>query len=83
MIYEVIIVGSGPSGVAAALGFAENGIIPLILDVGYEAPDVTPPDDNFYDYRKAHDSFNIMIGENHEVLKHVISRKTASPKVSS
>lgn len=83
MIYEVIIVGSGPSGVASALGFAENGIVPLILDVGYEAPNVQPPDINFYDYRKTHNSFNVMIGENHEVLKHVINKRTASPKISS
>lgn len=83
MTYEIIIVGSGPSGVAAALGFAENGIVPLILDVGHEALNVEPPDINFYDYRKTHDSFNIMIGENHEVLKHVLNKKTASPKISS
>jgi choline dehydrogenase-like flavoprotein len=83
MTYEIVIVGSGPSGVAAALGFAENGIVPLILDVGYEAPDVKPPDMNFYDYRKANDAFDVMIGRNHEVLNHVIEKKTASPKVSS
>ena len=83
MTYEVIIVGSGPSGVAAALGFAENGIVPLILDVGHEAPRVSPPGINFYDYRKTNDSFNIMIGEKFEVLKHVIHKKTASPKISS
>jgi len=38
---------------------------------------------NFYDYRKTHESFDIMIGKDHEVLEHVINKKTASPKVSS
>jgi choline dehydrogenase-like flavoprotein len=83
MTYEVIIVGSGPSGVAAALGFAENGIVPLILDVGHEAPEVKPPNMNFYDYRKTNDVFDVMIGRGYELLKHVIEKKTASPKVSS
>jgi choline dehydrogenase-like flavoprotein len=83
MTYDIIIVGSGPSGVASALGFAGNGIVPLILDVGHEAPNVDPPGINFYDYRKTHDSFNVMVGEKHEVLEHVIKKKTASPKVSS
>ena len=80
MNYEIIIVGSGPSGVAAALGFAENGIVPLILDVGHEAPDVKPPDMNFYDFRKTNDAFDIMIGRDYEVLNHVIDKKTASPQ---
>lgn len=83
MIYDVIIVGSGPSGVAAALGFAENDIVPIMLDVGHETPNVEPPDINFYDYRKTHDSFNIMIGEKYEALEHVLNKKTSSPKVSS
>ncbi len=83
MIHEVIIVGSGPSGVASALGFAENGIVPFVLDVGHEAPDVTPPDMNFYDYRKINDAFEIMIGKDYEVINHLIDKKTSSPKVSS
>jgi choline dehydrogenase-like flavoprotein len=83
MMYDIIIVGSGPSGVAAALGVAENGIVPLILDVGHEAPDVKPPDINFYDYRKTNDVFDVMVGRGSEVLNHVIEKKTSSPKVSS
>lgn len=83
MTYDIVIVGSGPSGVASALGCAENGIVPLILDVGNEAPNVEPPNTNFYNYRKTHDSFNVMIGEKHEALNHVVNKKTASPKVAS
>lgn len=83
MTSDIIIVGSGPSGVAAALGLADNGIVPHMLDVGNEAPAVEPPNVNFYDYRKTHDSFDIMIGSEHEVINHVMDKKTASPKVSS
>ena len=83
MVHEVIIVGTGPSGAAAALGFAEHGIIPLILDVGKEPSDVKPVDDNIYSYRKTHDAFEVMIGRNYEMLDHVINKKSPSPKISS
>lgn len=83
MIHEVIIVGTGPSGAASALGFAEHGIVPLILDVGKEPSDVTSPDENMYSYRKTHDAFELMIGRNYEMLDHVINKKSPSPKISS
>jgi choline dehydrogenase-like flavoprotein len=83
MIHKVIIVGTGPSGVAAALGFAENGIQPMILDVGKEAHDAAPVDENFYDYRKKNDALDVMIGKNYETLSHVINKRTPSPKISS
>jgi len=83
MIHEVIIIGSGPSGVASAFGFAENGIVPLILDVGYEARVISPIQSNFYDYRKEHNVLDIMVGEKYEGLQNVINKRTPSPKVSS
>ena len=83
MIHEVIIVGSGPTGVASALGFAENGIVPLMLDVGHEPRHMEPPEGSFYAYKKRRDTFNLMIGENYEGLQNVIEKKTPSPKVSS
>ncbi|MBI4698627.1 MAG: hypothetical protein HY758_06895 [Nitrospirae bacterium] len=83
MIYDVIITGSGPTGVASALSFTENGIIPLILDVGYEARNNDPLNCNFYEYRKSHDSFNLMIGENYEGLNNIIKQNTFSPKLLS
>lgn len=83
MIHKVIIVGTGPSGTAAALGFAENGIVPLILDVGKEPHNIHPLINNFYEYRKMHDTFDVMIGSKYEMLNHVITKRTPSPKVSS
>jgi len=83
MIHEVIIVGSGPTGVASALGFAENGIIPLILDVGYEPESTETLNSNFYEYRRSHDSFKLMIGENYEGLYNLVHKKTIFPKLIS
>ena len=83
MIYDVIIVGSGPTGVASALGFTENGITPLVLDVGHEPQNDKSLNCNFYDYRKSHDSFNLMVGENYEGLNNVINKDTFSPKLLS
>lgn len=83
MIHKVIIIGTGPSGVAAAFGFAEQGLQPLILDVGKEAQDVTPLNENIYDYRRKNDAFSIMIGKNYEMLDHVINKRSPSPKISS
>ena len=83
MIYDVIIVGTGPSGVAAAIGCAEHGVMPLILDVGKEMPNVTPVNENFYNYRKRNDAFELMIGKGYETLDHVIHKRLPSPKISS
>ena len=83
MIYDVIIVGTGPSGVAAAIGCAEHGVMPLILDVGKEMPNVTPVNENFYNYRKRNDAFELMIGKGYETLDHVIHKRSPSPKISS
>lgn len=83
MINEVIIIGTGPSGVAAAMGFAENSIAPLILDVGNEAPESKIPDQNFYDFRKSEDAFPLMIGNNYEGLRNVINEKAVFPKLIS
>lgn len=83
MIYDVIIVGTGPSGVASAIGFAEHGITPLILDVGKEMPNVRPANENFYDFRRSNDAFDVMIGRKYETLDHVIHKRSPSPKISS
>src|SRR4030066_142078 len=83
MIYDIIIVGSGVTGVAAAMGFEENGIVPAILDVGHLPQNDTSLSQNFYDYRKYHDSFNIMIGESYEGISNLLNRKTLPPKLTS
>ncbi len=62
-IKPVIIVGSGPGGVAAALGCARCGVIPTIVDAGI-TPSWTPPkiDENFYDFAEKHPTFELLIG---------------------
>lgn len=61
---EALIVGSGPSGVAAALEFVAQGIRPLIVDVGVRPPDPELTlETNLYDHRAEHDCFDMMIGE--------------------
>jgi choline dehydrogenase-like flavoprotein len=67
-MYDVLIVGSGVSGVAAALRFADRGLIPCLVDVGLEPPCEDIIQENLYSYRKNHDSFALMIGENFEGL---------------
>jgi len=67
-MHDVLIVGSGVSGVAAALRFADKGIKPCLVDVGLEPPEEAPIQENFYSYRKSCDSFTLMIGENYEGL---------------
>lgn len=83
MNHDIIIVGSGPTGVAAALGFADNKIVPLVLDVGYDPHSHPPLKEGFYDYRKSNDSFDIMIGKDYEGLHNLIHEKKIFPKLIS
>lgn len=63
-MYDVVIIGSGPAGVAAALGFAENGIRPCLLDVGISKnPEASEIKENLYEYRRKQDCFHLTIGE--------------------
>ena len=38
MTEEVVIVGSGAAGIAAALAFVDRGVYPTIIDAGGEPP---------------------------------------------
>jgi choline dehydrogenase-like flavoprotein len=67
-MYDVIIVGSGAAGTAAALQFAHRGIQTCILDVGIESSESPELRENFYSYREKNDSFPLMIGEKFEGL---------------
>lgn len=67
-IHDVIIVGSGPAGVAAALACAAHGIVPTMVDVG-NVPDRSSSisesasiDENFYDYADGHDVSEFLLG---------------------
>lgn len=80
---SVVVVGSGPSGVSAALGFLQNGIRPVVVDVGFEAQHLPRLSQNFYEYRKADDAFHLMVGEKYEGLQNILSGTSLSPKLTS
>lgn len=78
-MYDVVIVGSGLSGVAAALGFIKKGIKPCIIDVGSK-PGMEPPiTENFYEYRRTTDSYSLMLGEHLEGLNNIIHKDNPLP----
>lgn len=66
---DLVIVGSGPAGTAAALGCAAAGIRPLMLDVGVRRPEDiprldAPPEKD----RHRRDRFFMTIGKDYEGL---------------
>jgi len=66
---DVIIVGSGPSGVAAALACARKNVVPTMLDIGTERSSNMPSiDSNFYDYAEHHNVSDVVIGKHFEGL---------------
>jgi len=69
---DVIIVGSGPSGVAAALACAHENVVPTMLDIGAERSSNLPSiDSNFYDYAEHHNVSELVIGRHFEGLYNV------------
>jgi choline dehydrogenase-like flavoprotein len=73
MSFEVIIVGSGPAGVSAALELRDRNL--LILDVGFRAP-ALPHElkQNLYDLKKStEDLSTVLLGEKFESLNNVVS----------
>jgi choline dehydrogenase-like flavoprotein len=80
---DVIIVGSGAAGVAAALEFADRGITPLVLDVGHK-PGASPSiDENFYDHRQRNDVFDVTIGDGFCGLSNMLTRHTMPVKLTT
>lgn len=83
-MHEVIIVGSGPAGVAAALEFSNKGIKPLILDVGNAKKNNSPRvEGNLYAYRKQHDCFKLLIGEKFQRLSNLGNEKPVPLKLTA
>jgi choline dehydrogenase-like flavoprotein len=71
--YDVIVVGSGPGATFAAYGLRGKRV--LVLDVGNDAPQVTPLCGNIYDLRRTrHDLFSPLIGDEFESLHNLHSR---------
>lgn len=80
---DVIIVGSGAAGVAAALALARLGIRPVMLDVGHTGDKAAAVDGNLYDYRKAHDTFDLFIGADFSGVADVLKDEVGVAKLNA
>jgi choline dehydrogenase-like flavoprotein len=81
---EIIIVGSGAAGTAAALELAGRGIRPLMLDVGHgETSSLPPVTENLYDYRRHHDSFDLLIGADFRGVADVLTDRVGIAKLNA
>lgn len=82
MSFDVIIVGSGPAGVSAALELCDSNV--LVLDVGVRAPTLPYElNENLYDLKKSTRDFSqVMLGEKFESLHNVVSAYL-SPKLKA
>ncbi|MFQ6037925.1 MAG: hypothetical protein ACE5LV_04835 [Candidatus Aminicenantales bacterium] len=76
---DILIIGSGISGVSAALRFADKGIRIAMLDVGLEPRREQAVDQNFYDYCEKNDGFSLMIGLKFEGLRNLDPMRRAIP----
>lgn len=81
---EILIVGSGASGTAAALALVEMGLRPVILDVG-NTPDgaIARVGENLYDYRTHSDSFALQIGDHYSGVRDVVEGTTNIAKLNA
>ncbi len=83
-MHDVILVGSGASGVAAALELSGRGIRPLILDVGHRKHERIPRvEENLYDHRRRHDTFPLLVGEGLEGLSNVLTDRVLPVKLTT
>ena len=83
-MHDVIIVGTGPAGVAAALGLSDRGVKPLILDVGHSKLPRSPLiQENFLEYRKQHDCFDLLIGKDFHGLVNLGAKKLLPLKLTA
>jgi choline dehydrogenase-like flavoprotein len=83
-MHEVVIVGSGAAGVAAAYQFSERGLKPLILDVGFTRPAEPPAArENLYDFRRRQDSFGLLVGENYQNLYNLLNGEDIPVKLTA
>ena len=76
--FDVIIVGSGPAGISAAIPLAESGLRVLMVDGGGHAS-IAPPTKPFLDSRTEDvDQWKWMIGEDYHALRNI---GAVSPKL--
>ncbi len=74
---DIVIVGSGPAGVSAAIPLVEAGCRVVMIDAGIE-PNQTPPRERFYDIRvQDQEQWKLLVGEQFQALRPDVP---ASPK---
>ncbi len=83
-MHDVIVVGSGAAGVAAALELAERGRKPLILDVGHRKVERIPRvEENLYLHRRRHDTYRLLIGDELEGLSNLLTDRHVPVKLTT
>jgi choline dehydrogenase-like flavoprotein len=82
-LHDVIIVGSGPAGAAAALRLQSKDVI--MLDVGVDAPSVPEKfDGNLFQIRNAEDNiFDLLIGSEFQGLENLYRRPKTNLKLKA
>ncbi len=81
---EIIIIGSGAAGTAAALRLARLGIRPILLDVGITPPPHGPrAEGNLYEWRQRHDSFDLQVGADFRGVSDVLTGETGVAKLNA
>jgi choline dehydrogenase-like flavoprotein len=82
--HDVVVVGSGAAGVAAALELAGRGIRPLVLDVGYRKEERVPRvEENLYRYRKRHDTYRLLVGDELQGLSNLLTDRHVPVKLTT
>lgn len=78
---DILIVGSGPAGVAAALGvLKKNPQLKIkIVDGGQEPKSQSPIGANLYDYCESQDAFELLVGERFEGLQALLKSSDYFP----
>lgn len=66
---EIIIIGSGPSGVASALELSNTNVKPLMLDVGYESSAEIENPENLYNLKQKKQTTDFLIGKELDYFK--------------
>ncbi|MCZ6766934.1 MAG: hypothetical protein O7D32_08375 [bacterium] len=82
-MHNVIVVGSGAAGVAAALELSQCRIRPLVLDVGEPAHPPGDVHDNFYDYKRGHDTYEMTIGRDLQGLSNLLTDREVPVKLTA
>jgi len=77
-MYDVLVIGSGAAGVAAALELVRCGEKPCVVDVGFTRRNKPLIEQNLYEYRKANNSFLLTIGDDYDGIQNLLTGDTSA-----